>query len=181
MGRFRAQSGATLVEVLVAILILSLGMLALSGMMAFTVQLPKLSGYRATAATLASSHIERIRANRTGFLGGEYITASSYNGTFDPLTASSCDYPNCTPATLAAMDDEATKAAARATLPAGGVMTTCDPHPCSANSMGNIWVIWQEPDARAILDVFVSDNCPLAVTSSYTNPRPRCLYARFKP
>ncbi|WP_055896347.1 type IV pilus modification protein PilV [Ramlibacter sp. Leaf400] len=173
----RAESGATLLEVLVSVLILSLGMLSLSSMMAFTVQMPKLSGYRATAATIASSHIERIRANRAGFLGGDYSTNSSYDGSFNPIVPQICDYPNCTATSLAMMDDAATKLAARETLPAGGVLTTCDPQPCTANSMGNIWVIWQEPATRAILDPSSSDNCPTA----YGNPRPRCLYARFKP
>lgn len=61
------QSGATLIEVLVAILILSFGMLSLGAMMSFAVQLPKLSGYRSTATNLASSYVERIRANPIGF------------------------------------------------------------------------------------------------------------------
>lgn len=177
-----SQSGATLIEVLVSVLILSLGMLSLSSMTAFAVQMPRLSGYRATAANIAASHIERIRANRLGFAGGEYATTSSYDGTFNPIIETpSCDYPNCDVSSLAAMDDAITKRAARAALPAGGVLTTCDPHPCTPNSMGNVWVVWQEPNTRGWLDPFSSDNCPLPVIASYDNPRPRCLYTRFKP
>lgn len=179
-GSCRSDSGATLLEVLVSVLILSLGMLSLSSMMAFTVQMPKLSGYRATAANIASSHIERIRANRPAFLNGDYSTNSSYDGSFNPIFPQTCDFPNCTSTSLAVMDDAATKLAAREALPAGGVLTACDPHPCTPNSMGNIWVIWQEPAARAILDPSSSDNCPAAV-GAFNNPRPRCLYARFKP
>ena len=48
------QTGASLIEVLVAVLILSFGMLSLGGMMAYGVQLPKLAAYRADAATLAA-------------------------------------------------------------------------------------------------------------------------------
>jgi len=178
----RFESGATLIEVLVAVLILSLGMLSLSSMTALTVQMPKLSGYRATAANIASSHIERIRANRLGFAGGHYDTASSYDGTFNPIVAAPpCDYPHCDVSSLAEMDDATTKRAARVALPAGGVLTTCDPRPCNATSMGNVWIVWQEPKTRAWLDPFSSDNCPPSVTAAYANPRPRCLYARFKP
>ena len=176
-----AQAGATLIEVLVSVLILSVGMLSLGTMMAFTVQMPKLSGYRAMAANLASSHVERIRANRQGFWNGEYATASSYNGTFNAIPAVPCAYPDCTVSSLAAMDDAETKRATRATLPAGGVLTTCDPQPCNDRSVGNLWIIWQEPDTRAVLDAASNDNCPAAVLSSYTSPRPRCLYVRFKP
>ena len=64
---FSRQSGATLLEVLVTVLILSFGMLALGGMMAYAIQLPKMSGNRATAMMLAASHVERMRANTAGF------------------------------------------------------------------------------------------------------------------
>lgn len=177
----RLESGATLVEVLVSVLILSLGMLSLSSMMAFTVQMPKLSGYRATAANIAASHIERIRANRAGFASGDYATTSSYDGSFTPLSPTACAYPNCTVSSLAIMDDTTTKQWARSALPAGGVLTSCDPSPCTPNSMGNIWIMWQEPTTRAWLDPVSSDSCPLSVTAAFDNPRPRCLYARFKP
>lgn len=176
----RYESGATLIEVLVSVLILSLGMLSLSSMMAFAVQMPKLSGYRTTAANIASSHIERIRANRAGFVSGEYATPSSYDGNFGPRSPQPCVYPTCTVSSLAIMDDAATKQWARSTLPAGGVLTTCDPQPCSSDSMGNIWIMWQEPKTRAWIDPASSDSCPpdLAVPD---DSRPRCLYARFKP
>lgn len=176
-ARFGSESGATLVEVLVSVLILSLGMLSLSSMMAFTVQMPKLSGYRATAANIAASHIERIRANRAGFANGDYATASSYDGSFSPLAPVPCAFPTCTPSSLAIMDDAATKQWARSALPAGGVLTSCNPDPCTPDSMGNIWIIWQEPKVRGWIDSASSDSCP----TSFVNPRPRCLYARFKP
>jgi type IV pilus assembly protein PilV len=177
----KGQAGATLVEVLVAVLILAFGMLSLSSMVAFAVQMPKLSGYRAAAANLASSHVDKIRANRDGFRNNEYSTASSYDGSFDDLAAQPCAYPNCTASSLALMDDAATKRAVRVALPAGGVMTRCDTDPCGDESLGNIWIMWQEPDARALLDPATSDNCPASVTANYQNPRPRCLYMRFKP
>jgi type IV pilus assembly protein PilV len=177
--RVRREAGATLVEVLVSVLILSFGMLALSGMMAFAVQMPKLSGYRATAANIASSHVEKIRANPQAFRDGEYSTATSYDGTFNEIAAQPCYFPNCSATLLALMDDAATKRAARVELPAGGVLTSCESNPCTEHSMGNIWVMWQEPDARSVIDSGTSDNCPPSVISG--NRRPRCLYVRFKP
>ena len=172
----RQEAGATLVEVLVSVLILSLGMLSLSSMMAFTVQMPKLSGYRATAANLASSHAEKMRANPKGFRTGQYFTASSYDGSHFPVPDQRCEYPHCTVELLAQMDDTVTKRAARMVLPAGGVLTTCD-SPCTEFSSGNVWVMWQEPDTRGVVDSASGDNCPPGVA----NPRPRCLYLRFRP
>ena len=179
------QAGASLIEVLVAILLLSFGMLALGAMMSFAVQAPKLSAYRATAANLASSHVERIRANPSGFGANSYAMAMSYDGTFfSPSTnlpaLADCSYPNCTASTLAAMDNAATNRAVHIELPAGGMLLTCDTSPCTKASYGNLWILWQEPSTVAALGAS-SDNCPTSDAAwSALNPKPRCLYVRFK-
>ena len=69
------QAGASLIEVLIAILILSFGMLSVGSMLSFSIQMPKLSAYRATATHLAASQVERIRANPEGFAAGNYSAA----------------------------------------------------------------------------------------------------------
>lgn len=179
------QSGSSLIEVLVAILLLSFGMLALGAMLSFAVQAPKLSGYRATATNLASGHIERIRANPGGFGANSYSSALSYDGTFyststDLPALSDCTYPACTASTLATMDNAATKRAAHIELPAGGMIMKCDTLTCTKASYGNLWIVWQEPSTIAVLNPTSSDNCPTEVTGTYTSPAPRCLYVRFK-
>ena len=183
-SRLLLQQGASLIEVLVAILILSFGMLALGAMLSFAIQLPKLSGYRSTAVNLASSHIERVRANATGFANGLYSAPAaplSYDGTSSTIALADCLYPNCSEASLAGMDNAATNRAVRVQLPAGGMLLTCDTSPCVVNSYGNLWIIWQEPSTFAALNpLSTSDNCPTEVTSTYTVPKPRCLYVRFK-
>ena len=184
-----SQQGASLIEVLVAILILSFGMLALGAMLSLGVQLPKLAGYRATAANLASSHIERVRANPEGFKDGAYTTPLSYDGEFsansqlEALRLNKCDYPNCDKSLLAAMDNASSKLEVRMAMPAGGMMLSCNPTPCTAtsSSFGNLWVVWQEPSTYSSLNPSTSDNCPVEVTQAYnTDPKPRCLYVRFK-
>jgi len=175
----KRHAGATMIEVLVAILVLSFGMLALGGMLAFAVQAPKLAGYRAIAANLASSHVEKMRANPTGFSDGEYVKALTYDGSFNSLSVTGCTYPDCTVSSLATMDHGETAKAIRTLLPAGGLLVSCDPSPCSTNSYGNLWVIWQEPASVADINAANSDNCPASVSSF--SPRPRCLYVRFKP
>lgn len=178
--RSQRQSGASLIEVLVAILILSFGMLALGAMLSYSVQAPKLSAYRATAASLASAHVERIRANATGFASDNYTASLSYDGSNTALSLNDCTYPDCTVAALAAMDNAATKRAARAALPAGGMIMKCDVVLCTSASYGNLWIVWQEPSTASTLNAATSDNCPTEVTGSFTNPAPRCLYLRFK-
>ncbi len=174
------QSGASLIEVLVAVLILSFGMLSLAAMMSFSIQMPKLSGYRTTATNIASDHIERIRANPGEFAAGTYASTLSYDGTFNAVSLSDCAYPDCTAATVAAMDIAAARVAARVQLPGGGMIVTCDAAGCAVpNAFGNLWIVWQEPTTSAVLNPTSSDNCPVQVTGTYTNPAPRCLYVRF--
>lgn len=179
------QVGASLIEVLVAILILSFGMLSLGAMLSFSVQLPKLSGYRATAANLASSTVERIRANPDGFSSGNYVAGLNETSAWkfypaNPITLSDCSYPTCTSATLATMDIQASRSAIRRELPGGDLIIKCSSSPCAKNSYGEIWAVWQEPSTFAVLDPSSSDNCPSEATTLYTDPKPRCLYVRFK-
>ena len=180
MLNYRNQLGTSLIEVLVAILIMSFGMLSLGAMLSLSVQMPKLAGYRATATNIAASHIEKIRANPDGFNSGAYVTTLSYDGTRNNIALNTCDYPDCTSMTLAAMDNAATQKTTRDELPAGGVLVTCSTTPCTLDAYGNIWIIWQEPITYDAAGLAASDNCPTQVTSVYTNPRPRCLYVRFK-
>lgn len=191
---FHRQRGSSLIEVLVAILLLSFGMLALGAMLSFAVKAPKLSAYRATAANLAASHVERMRANPEGFANNRYTAAlhgSSWTTDVISLTLSDCAYPNCTETTLAAMDIQATRGAVRRELPAGDMEMWCSAPAapatvtaCTKTSQGNLWIIWQEPSTNSLLGAS-SDQCPPDVTSTYTgyptSPTPaRCLYLRFK-
>lgn len=183
------QYGASLIEVLIAILILSFGMLSLGGMLSVSVQLPKLSGYRATATNLASSHIERIRANPDGFTSGSYVSAlketSDWSFTPIALSGSNCAFTGgtqCTSITLATADINEFRNAVRRELPAGDTIVKCSTSPCAKTSLGEVWVVWQEPSTLAALDATSADNCPSEVTTLYASPKPkpRCLYVQFK-
>ena len=179
-NNLRAQSGASLIEVLVAILVLSFGMLSLGGMMAYAVQMPKLAAYRATATNLAASHIERMRANPAGFRAGNYSETMTFNATLP--TVSPCEYPDCTADSIAALDKNETNGALRRDLPSGGMRMTCT-GACTALD-GDLWVIWREPSTFATLDALNSDECPDPSTApsftAFTTPQPRCLRLRFK-
>ena len=86
-----------MLEVLIAILLLSFGMLSMAAMVSFVVQMPKLSGYRATAVNLASDYIDRIRANPAGFSSGGYDKTSSYDSSRNVLEMEDsdvCTYPS---------------------------------------------------------------------------------------
>ena len=177
-----SQYGASLIEVLVSVLLLSFGMLSLGAMLSFAVQMPKLSGYRTTAVSLASSHIDRIRANPDGFhfykhplQGPASPSAKEKSDTKPP----SCAYPDCTLASLAVMDDEATRLSVAAQLPAGDMQVNCDTSTCARGSHGNVWIVWQEPSTSAAFDASSSDNCPAQLAAAYPATKPRCIYVGF--
>lgn len=178
------QSGASLIEVLVSIVILAFGLLSLGSMIGYSIQAPKLAVNRAIAANIASNYIDRIRANAST-LDTYAKAATSYTGNTNVITLNDCTFPDCTPSTLAAMDIAAVQRMARHDLPAGGVWVSCDGN-CDTvdiykNKM-NLWVIWQEPESLAALDAVKSDNCPGNLPTIQTGKMaPRCLYVRFKP
>ena len=180
----RAQAGASLLEVLIAILLLSIGVSSLGATLSFAVQMPKLSGYRSAAVNLASSYIERMRANTDGFASGGYDQVSSYDGlrTAQAIaTSDHCAYPNCNMTTLASMDFADLKVAARIELPAGGAYMVRDsPGGIPSSSDGNLWLMWQEPSSFALINPFASDSCPPQIAGNLADPQPRCLYVRFR-
>ena len=180
----RRQAGASLIEVLISVLLLSFGILALGAMVSFIVQMPKLSGYHATAVNLASNYVERMRANTDGFSNGSYDISSSYDNSQTKLSVNpseTCAYPGCDMKTLATMDFEEAKVAVRAELPAGGILMLRDNSSgATSTTVGDLWIMWQEPSTYAALNPSSADNCPKEITDNYTAPAPRCLYMRFK-
>ena len=69
------QRGATLIEVLVAMLILSVGLLGLAGLQMTALQSNHSAYYRSQATLLAYDIIDRMRANRADALNGVYDIA----------------------------------------------------------------------------------------------------------
>jgi type IV pilus assembly protein PilV len=175
------QAGASLVEVLVALLVLSLGMLSLCGVLVFAVQSPKLSAYRATAVNLAASHIESMRANPAGFYSGSYATPLRWSNAPRNSQQSPCAYPHCGFGALADQDTATLSDAVRLALPGGGMQISCEPSPCAPASYGNVWVVWQEPASFAGRDTGKSDACPPELPVLPANVLARCIHLRFAP
>jgi type IV pilus assembly protein PilV len=90
------QTGFTLLEVLVAIIVLSLGLLGLAGLQAATLRNNQIAYYRAIAIQQTYDMADRIRANQAGAAGGFYNnpTATTHN----------CFGATCTPQDMAEED-----------------------------------------------------------------------------
>ena len=172
-------AGASLIEVLVSIVIASIGLLALAGINASSMRYTKLSQYRATAAQLATDLGERMRANRAGFVAGNY----DYSATFAAQGSAAITAPGnmctnaaapCTAAQIASVDMYQWRLAARDNLPQGSVFMIRDATPAA----GDLWVIWMDPSVSATDDRPASaSECPDDLERS-GNLAIRCMFFR---
>ncbi|MFZ3042068.1 MAG: type IV pilus modification protein PilV [Thiobacillus sp.] len=129
------QSGFTLLEVLVAMLVLSIGLLGLAGLMASSMRNNQ-SAYHSTQATwLAYDILDRMRANRAGALAGGYGAASALGAPANCSTAAPSG-------SIAAQDIGGWKNMVACALPEGDGAITVTP----ASRQVNITIQWN--DAR---------------------------------
>jgi type IV pilus assembly protein PilV len=121
------QRGFTIVEALVALVILAVGMLGIASLYVTTLRASGSAASRMQAINLASDLGDRIRANRTA--EAAYAGAAAANGT-------TClgNSATCTPAQMAAHDLFVWQAAIQAALPgapAGTVTVDTGTNPTS--------------------------------------------------
>lgn len=69
---FKYQSGLTMIEVLVAVLVLSIGLLGLAGLQANSLRGNHSAYIRSQAIVLAGDMMDRMRGNRNAALNGDY-------------------------------------------------------------------------------------------------------------
>lgn len=115
------QHGFTLIEILVAVLVLSVGLLGIAGLQTKGTQ----HVYDAQLHTLAAIQVQdmadRIRANLEGMRDGRYNALST-----TPPTNPSCDSDTCTPEQLAAYDMYRWNTDNGALLPSGAGQIACE-------------------------------------------------------
>ena len=132
-------NGFTLLEVLIALVIFSFGLLALAALMAKGLQYNTSALHRSYASTQAYDIADRMRANRLGITAGDYDSISG-TGT-DP----GCITTGCTPAQMAQYDAWAWNSANAALLPSGSGSVTI------AGTTYTITVTWDD-DRDGIAD-----------------------------
>lgn len=132
------QRGFTLVEVLIAMVIMSVGMLGIAGLYLQTLQAGRTSQFRTQAVTLAGDVADRIRANRTA--GITYLGAGANNNCDTGLV--DCDRDE-----MAQHDIFLWTNQAQQTLPAGNVVIALDQ--ATLPWTYTITVNWNEPGLQA--------------------------------
>lgn len=105
-------AGFTLVEVLIALIVISVGMLGIAGLYLHSIQAGRTSVFRHHAITLAGDIADRIRANPAA--GVNYQSAGQDHGCVNGIV-------NCTPLEMAQNDIEIWDEQAADSLPSGQV------------------------------------------------------------
>lgn len=116
------QRGVSLIEVLVAVLIFSIGLIGLAGMLVMATRSNQAALLRTQATFLAHNMADRMTANPIGVWNGDYNQSdySSITG------ASTCDSASpCDPAALATHDQQIWSAQLRTFLPEANASITC--------------------------------------------------------
>lgn len=175
----RRQLGVSLIEVLVSIFVVSMGILALAGLLNASSRLGKASELRATATLLANDLADRMRANPGAFPAA--ATPSSYDL---PATSYAPQAPTapgklesgCTPCSasdIAAIDLYEWQQRLFYTLPGGEGYVTYTPG--SGSTYGprvDVWVAWTDVQSTKNKEVQATQlgECPKGIT------QPRCVY-----
>lgn len=97
----RRAQGFSLIEVLIALVILSVGLLGIAAMVSVSMKSKNGSYLRTQALALSSAILDRMRANHTT------AVTNGYDGNTAPTSPTSCNGVaplTCTPAQIAAMD-----------------------------------------------------------------------------
>ncbi len=99
------QSGFTLLEVLVTLVITALGLLGVAALQAQSLRLNKGAESRSQALSLANEIAERIEANNEGAVAGSYVAAAEDSpASLASLNSSGCGVGACGSTMLAVYD-----------------------------------------------------------------------------
>ncbi|NNJ95148.1 MAG: type IV pilus modification protein PilV [Halobacteria archaeon] len=119
------QKGFTLLEVLIAVVVLSIGLLGLAILQTTNLRLNQQSLMRSQEAHLAYDMVDRMRTNMPGVNAGAYDLPTLPTASDTNCTTST----GCTPAAMAAQDYFEWNAAIIAMLPGGDGMICLDSTP----------------------------------------------------
>jgi type IV pilus assembly protein PilV len=150
------QRGISMVEALVALVVIAVGMLGIAGLYLSSLQASRSAKLRSYAVELASSIADRIRSNRDA---GPAYSTDAYGG--EPASQDCDAEKRCTPAELAQDDlahwiDDIRAALPGADAVTGTVVVTDRNRPDSDNYV--ISVTWREANSDIDYSYVVSMN-----------------------
>jgi len=179
--RSRGPAGFSLIEVLVSMFIVSLGILALAGLLQSATRYGKMSEVRSTATLLANDIADHLRANLDGTSQGAYDVTSAFPATAPVdrrVDANQCsDIVNlCNPREIAAADLYSWTSRLLITLPQGTPFVRYNQAAggLNQNDSVDVWVAWLDPGTTGSSDRPASE-CPPGLNVA-DKPSVRCIY-----
>ena len=173
--------GFSLIEVLVSIFIVSLGILALGGLLQSASRYGKMSEVRSMATLLANDIADRIRAN-PGDAGANYTFGVSSSFPTDIATAASdcLQAAPCSVAQLAQRDLYVWTKRLRSMLPDGSAYVQFKAPVGGSTSKGayDVWVAWRDPQTTTGATERSSTECPSGWTGATSDSSVRCVYVQ---
>ncbi|WNV06472.1 type IV pilus modification protein PilV [Candidatus Methylospira mobilis] len=139
----KPAAGFTLLEVLVTLLILSIGLLGLAGLQITGLRSSQNSYYRLQATLLAQDLSERMRANKAG------VSLGAYDAAPDGASAADCTSAVCSPEQMAAYDLAQWRADIAKQLPAGSGEICRGAPSCGTGPAFTVTIRWYEKRAGA--------------------------------
>jgi len=143
----RRATGFTLVEVLVAVVVLSIGLLGVGKMVLYAARANGSAYMRSEATQQAYAILDYMHANRAGALAGAYTIAIGAQ----PVAAQDCFAagPCTTQAAIANYDLAQWKAQLAAVLPAGDGSVAIAVDPTNTQTLVTVTVQWDDTGALA--------------------------------
>lgn len=153
--RLNLYKGATLIEVMVALVIVAVGLLGLAGLQATSLQTNSNAEKRTQATIVANDMIERMRANPVGVAGGRYdaVDFAALDCTVPPVpycqdTSGGGTATTCSPIQAAVFDAFIAKCESAVRMPSGTVDVQCTDNlgvaeACAGTAFRTLTVTWQ--------------------------------------
>lgn len=147
------ESGLSMIEVLVSMVIVAFGLLGLLGLQARALSFQKDSFDGRAAAELANQMSDRIKANMLGFRDRNYI--GDMLPTENPMAFAACATPGqCTAAEIATRDQARWQDEVRRRLPtAATYMVPDNANPAGWPRFVTVTIGWREPAQAAGLQI----------------------------
>ena len=151
----RTQSGIGLIEILIAVVLISIGFLAGARMQVEGMRFSQSAYYRSQAYFMANDIIDRMRANLEGVRNGSYDSQTTVATSVKPdCFVTSCDAADIAQRDLAEWSDYIFPSAnAIAALPSSDTVTAQGSITRDTNGQYTVSLIWADSDGSDSLDV----------------------------
>jgi type IV pilus assembly protein PilV len=164
--RMVPQRGSSLVEVLVAVMVISFGLLGVAGISATTLSYNKAAQIRLAGFSLVNDYADRARLNIYGFDLGKYDIALADAAPGAATGNADETNPKTAAEDVAKGDRNEFINLVKARIPQGRAVVVST-RSAAARDL-DIWVLWKEPQASAGDKLFTAgqSNCPSSLSAT---------------